>query len=182
MAETVERDVFTETVAPIIRVAKESGATARSLTDAFLGAMTRLYGDVDLRETSALVGFIQLLGAEGGSVSAKDAAKLYGGPNDYSEEAVRKAARNSHLLAIRDGNGNLHFPVWQFGPRGGTQPGLRDVLGILSRRPGSDGLAMATFFLNPTSRLEDKSPIEALRTGDDRFVSQVKQLALETLE
>lgn|SRR5580698_7057986 len=182
MEKIAERDVFTETVTPIIRVAKESGATARSITDAFLEAMTRHYGDIDLRETSALVGFIRLLEAEGGSVSAKDAAKLYGGPNDYSEESVRKAARHGQLLAIRDGNGNLHFPVWQFGPRGGTQPGLRDVLGILSRRPGSDGLAMATFFLNPTSRLEDKSPVEALRTGDDQMISQVKQLALETLE
>lgn len=182
MEETIERDVFTETVTPIIRAAKESGATARSLTDAFLDAMTRLYGDVDLRETSAMVGFIRILGAKGGSVSAKDAARLYGGAKNYSEESVRKAARNGHLLAIRDGNGNLHFPVWQFGPRGGTQPGLREVLAILSRRPHSDPLAVAAFFLNPTSRLKGLSPIEALRTGDNPLVAQVKQLALETSE
>ena len=182
MEETIEQDVFTATVTPIIRGAKESGASARSLTDAFLDAMTRLYLDVDLRETSAMVGFIRLLGAEDGSVSAKDAAKLYGGANDYSEEAVRKAARSGHLLAIRDGNGNLHFPVWQFGPRGGTQPGFREVMGILARRPHIDDLGMATFFLNPTSRLDGMSPIEALRKGDDQLVSQVKQLALETSE
>ena len=79
MEKIVERDVFTETVTPIIRVAKEGGATARSITDAFLEAMTRHYGDIDLRETSALVGFIRLLEA-GGSVSAKGCREaLWGG-------------------------------------------------------------------------------------------------------
>jgi hypothetical protein len=182
MEQIVEPDIFTATVTPIIRVAKERGASARSISEAFLEAMTSLYGDVDLKETSAMVGFLRLLNAEGGSVSAKNAAKLYGGPNDYSEEAVRKAARNGQLIAIRDGNASLHFPVWQFGPLGGTLPGLKEALAILSRRPHADILGAVTFFLNPTSRLEGLSPLEALRKGGEPLVGLVKQLALEASE
>jgi hypothetical protein len=138
------------------------------------------FGDADLKETSAMLGFLRLLQAEGGSVTAKDAAKLYGGPNDYSEEAVRKAARNGQLIAIRDGNGNLHFPVWQFGARGGTLPGLKEILELLQRRPNADDLSAITFFLNPTERLGGISPLETLRRGT--ALDSVKQLALESLE
>jgi hypothetical protein len=182
MQQTLEPDVFTATVAPIIRVAKEGGASARTLSEAFLDVMTDLYGDVDVKETSAMVGFLQLLNSEGGSVSAKNAAKLYGGPNDFSEEAVRKAARSGQLIAIRDGNGNLHFPAWQFSPRGGTLPGLKDVLAIFDHQPHKDDIARATFFLNPTSRLGGISPLGALRSGDPELLSTVKQLALEAAE
>jgi hypothetical protein len=182
MPTTLEADVFTATVAPILRVSKERGATARSLSEAFVGAMAKLYGDVELKETSAMVGFLKLLGAEGGTVSARKAARLYGGPKDYSEEAVRKAARHGHLIAIRDGNANWHFPVWQFAPRGGILPGLREVLDILSRQIQTDDLAAVTFLLNPTMRLGGISPLEALRRGDERLVALVGQLARERSE
>jgi hypothetical protein len=132
-----------------------------------------------MKETTATVGFIQLLNAEGGSVSAKNAAKLYGGPSAYSEEAVRKAARQDQLIAIRDGNRNMHFPVWQFSPRGGTVAGLRETMAILKRRPNADELSMVAFFINPSARLGDRSPIEALREGE---VEDVKRLAMESAE
>lgn len=179
MEHILTPDIFTATVAPTIKAAKDSGATARTLAEAFMGAMTRLYGDVEMKETSAMVGFIQLLNAEGGSVSAKNAAKLYGGPNTYSEEAVRKAARQDQLIAIRDGNGNMHFPVWQFGARGGAVAGLRETIAILKRRPNVDELSLATFFINPSARLGERSPIEALREGE---VEAVQRLAVESVE
>lgn len=179
MEQTLQPDVFTAIVAPTIKAAKDSGATARSLAEAFMGAMTRLYGDVEMKETSAMVGFIQLLNAEGGSVSAKNAAKLYGGPNAYSEEAVRKAARQDQLIAIRDGNGNMHFPVWQFSPRGGVVAGVRETIAILKGRSSADELSLVTFFINPSARLANRSPIEALREGD---VEAVKRLAMEAAE
>jgi hypothetical protein len=179
MEQTLDPDVFTAIVAPTIKAAKESGATARTLAEAFMDAMTKLYGDVDMKETSAMVGFIQLLNAEGGSVSAKNAAKLYGGPSVYSEEAVRKAARQDQLIAIRDGNGNMHFPVWQFSPRGGAVTGLRETIALLKRRPNVDELSLVTFFINPSARLGDRSPIEALREGD---VETVKRLAMESAQ
>ncbi|HTO03438.1 MAG TPA: hypothetical protein VL069_07040 [Opitutus sp.] len=179
MEEALDPDVFTATVVPTIKAAKAGGATARSLAEAFMGAMTKLYGDVDMKETSAMVGFIQLLNAEGGSVSARNAARLYGGPSGYSEEAVRKAARQDQIIAIRDGNGNMHFPVWQFGPRGGAVAGLREIIAILKRRSNVDELSLVTFFINPSARLGDRSPIEALRAGD---VETVKRLAMESAE
>lgn len=131
---------------------------------------------------SATIGFINLLKAEGGSVSVRNAAKLYGGSTGCSEATVRKAARARRLIAIRDGNGELLFPVWQFAPRGGTLPGLREVLMILSHRPHADALTPVAFFINPTSRLTGLSPIEALRLGRENLVSVVKQLALEAAE
>lgn len=179
MDQVAEPDVFTAIVTPVIRAAKVHGASARILSEAFMKAMIPNFGDEDLKETSATLGFLRLLQAEGGSVTAKDAAKLYGGPKDYSEEAVRKAARNGQLLAIRDGNGNLHFPVWQFGPRGGTHPGFKEVLEILLRRPHADDLAAITFFLNPTERLRGISPLESLRRGE---AESVRQLAVESSE
>jgi hypothetical protein len=182
MEHVLEPDVFTATVAPLLQGAKKNGATARSLSEAFLGAMTNLYGDVDLKETSAAVGFIGLLNAEGGAVNARNAAKLYGGPSDYSEEAVRKAARQGQVIAIRDGNGNLHFPAWQFGARGGLLPGLKEILALLARRPHADDLAPVTFLLNATARLGGISPLEALRRGDEALLTKVRQLAREAAE
>jgi hypothetical protein len=182
MEQVIERDIFTQTVEPMIQSAKKSGATARSLSGAFIEALANAYGDVDLKEASAAVGFILLLAQEGGSVNAKNAAKLYGGPNNYSEEAVRKAARNGQVIAIHDGNDNLHFPVWQFSPRGGTLPGLKETLAILASRAEFDDLVPATFFLNKTARLEGLSPIEALRLGGEDMVKAVKQLAIESAE
>jgi len=179
MEQTLDPDIFTATVTPTIKAAKESGATARTLAEAFMDAMAKLYGDVDMKETSAMVGFIQVLNAEGGSVSAKNAAKLYGGPSAYSEEAVRKAARQDQLIAIRDGNGNMHFPVWQFSPRGGAVAGLRETIAMLKRRPNIDDLSLVTFFTNPSARLGGRSPIEALREGD---VELVTRLAMESAE
>lgn len=182
MEQVIEQDIFTQTVEPMVQSAKKSGATARSLSGAFIEALANTYGDVDLKEASAAVGFILLLAQEGGSVNARNAARLYGGPSNYSEEAVRKAARNGQVIAIRDGNQNLHFPVWQFSPRGGTLPGLKETLALLAPRAKSDDLAPVAFFLNKTARLEGLSPIEALRLGGEDRVEAVKQLALESTE
>ncbi len=180
--ETLAHDVFTETVTPLIRAAKRSGATPDSLSQAFLAAVSDLYGAAEAKETSAMLGFRSLLASEGGSVPAAEAAKLYGGPAGCSEEAVRKAARAGQVIAIRDGLGNLHFPVWQFSPRGGVLPGLRETLASLREHPHFDDLLPATFFLNPSSRLQGKTPLDALRAGEARLVERVQALAAELAE
>lgn len=134
--------------------------------------------DSVLKKASAAAGFILLVAQEGGSVKAKAAAALYG----YSEKALLKAARGGQVIAIRDGTGNLQFPVWQFGPRGGTLPGVKEVLTILAPRTRVDGLTPMSFFLNKTVRLNGLSPIEALRQrGGDR-AEKVMQLAIEFME
>lgn len=174
-------DVFTSIVPTIVKTAKQTGATAETLSAAFMRAMVDNFGDADLKNSAAVVGFIELLNAEGGSVSAKDATKLYS-PTGCSEEAVRKAARQRSLIAIRDGTGSLHFPVWQFSPRGGALPGVSEVLQLLSRRPHIDDVSIATFFTNPSARLGNRSPIAALRSGDEKLIAAVKRLAAEASE
>lgn len=131
-----------------------------------------------LKDAAAAAGFGLLLGQEGGSVPAKVAAALYGN----SEEVLREAVSNNEVIAIYEGNVKLHFPIWQFAPRGGTLPGVKEVLGILAPRTRYDRLAPITFFLNKTARLGDLSPIEALRLGDGARVEAVKRLAIESLE
>lgn len=134
--------------------------------------------DVILKQASAAAGFILLLAQEGGSVKAKAAATLYG----YSERVLLKAARSGQIIAIRDGTGNMQFPVWQFGPRGGTLPGVKEVLTILAPRARVDGLAPMCFFLNKTVRLNGLSPIKALRQRGGNHAGKVMQLAIEFME
>ncbi len=182
MADTLSPEVFTNMVLPILSTAKDHGATADSLIKVFIQGMTKLFAEGDLKEATARVGFINLLNAEGGCVPAKGAAKLYGGPTEVSEEAVRKAARSGQLIAVRDGLDNLHFPVWQFGPRGGVLPGLREILPLVQARPHADDLAPLIFFLNPSARLGGKTPLEALQAGGEPEITRVKRLAAALAE
>lgn len=177
-----ESNVFTETVTPLLKAAKETGATAEAVSRAFLLAVDELYGSAEAKASAAAIGFRSLLAAEGGSVGAAEAAGLYGGPTGCTEEAVRKAARAGQLIAIRDGLGGLHFPAWQFSERGGTLTGLRDTLAVLRGHPHFDDLLPATFFLNPSARLRGKTPLEALRSGEPDAIERVKRLAVEAAE
>lgn len=172
-----EPDVFTQTVEPLVRQAKKSGATAEALTKAFMGALSAFFTPQEAKETVAMLGFRNLLAAEGGAVDADAAAKLYGGPTKCGPEAVRKAARLGQVIAVRDGLGNLHFPVWQFSPRGGTLPGLREILSLLQARKDTDDLQPLTFFLNPSAALKGRTPLEALRQGDEQDLERIKRMA-----
>lgn len=134
--------------------------------------------DVVLKKASVAAGYFLVLAQKGGSVKAKAAATLYG----YSEKNLLKAARGGQIIAIRDGTGHLQFPVWQFGPRGGALPGIKEVLAILAPRTRVDGLAPMGFFLNKTVRLRGLSPIEVLSQGGGERVKKVMQLAIEFME
>jgi len=182
VARTAEANVFTETVTPLVRTARAGGATVDSLTKAFLAAIEKTYGVAEARQASAAVGFIQLLAAEGGSVGAEEAAKLYGGPTKVHAEAVRKAAREGNLIVVKDGLGSIYFPVWQFGVRGGTVAGLREVLEVLRQHPHYDDLLPLTFFLNPAARLGGRSPLAALRSGKAEEIAAVRVLAATAVE
>lgn len=180
-AET-DSDVFSQTVEPLVRQAKKSGATAEALTKAFIGALSTFFTPQEAKETVAMLGFRSLLGNEGGSVDAEAAATLYGGPTKCGPEAVRKAARLGQVVAVRDGLGNLHFPVWQFSARGGTLPGLREILSILQAHPHANDLRPFTFFLNPSAALSGRTPLEALRQGNGQDLEIIKRSAAAASE
>lgn len=182
MSTAVMANIFTETVQPLVRAAKEKGATVEALSAAFLSAVDNIYGQAEARQTTAQVGFAHLLASEGGSVSAKAAAALYGGKTPSSDEAVRKAARLGQVIAIRDGRGGLHFPCWQFSAKGGVLPGLREIIGALRQQPHFEDLKLVTFMLNPSARLGGRRPLDVLRERDEAGLKRVLELAAAQAE
>ncbi len=184
MSTAVMPNIFTETVKPLVRAAKDNGATLDNLSAAFLEAVSGVYGYDGAKHATAQVGFTRLLASEGGSVSAKEAAGFYGGRSPTSEEAVRKAARLGQIIAVKDGRGGVHFPRWQFTSKGGVLPGLREVLAALRSHPlaGKDDLLPVNFLLNPSARLEGQRPLDMLRSGDVAALKRILTLAAEAAE
>jgi hypothetical protein len=175
-------DIFAETVEPLMRAAKQNGATPESLSTAFFEALLGLYGRPAAKDFSAKVGFMKLIGQEGGVASAKKASALYGGRSPATDEAVRKAARLGQIIVVKDGRGNMLFPKWQFSERGGVLPGLRETLKVLHRHPHFHDLLALTFFLNPSARLEGRRPLDLLREAPEDAVPRVLRLAAEFSE
>lgn len=111
-----------------------------------------------------------------------EAAVLYGGPKPATSAAIKKAARDGRLVAANDGRGNLLFPRWQFSKTGGVLPGLHEALDVLRKHPHFDDLLPFTFFLNRTSRLGGKRPLDCLRCATEDNISLVLRLAAEAVE
>jgi len=129
------------------------------------------------------IGFLHLVSQEGGVVSAKEAAVLYGGQTLMTDQAaVRRAARLCQLIAVKDGRGKLLFPVWQFSGEGGALPGLRETLVVLRQHPHFHDLLPFTFILNARARLGGKRPLDLLRTAQDDDLRLVLKLADEAAE
>jgi hypothetical protein len=122
-------------------------------------------------------GFLRLLSIGGEAVDASGAAKLYGGQHGCTEEVVLKAAQQRRVIAVRDGNGRWHFPVWQFNARGKTLPGIPEIVRILRKRRSCDDLSVISFFVNPSSALNGRAPYEHLQEKGQATVSAVKKLA-----
>ena len=78
------------------------------------------------------------------------------------------------LLAIRD-QGQWRFPLWQFDPDGpdGVIAGLPEVLAAL---PVAD-LIKARWLQRPQPRLDGKTPLQALRSGQlDRVLAEARSV------
>lgn len=175
-------NVFEETVVPLLRAAKENGASPEALSAAFVKAMFGAYGRQAAKDSSAKIGFQSLIGQEGGVASSKEAAGLYGGRKPATDEAVRKAARLGHIIVVKDGLGNMLFPKWQFSEKGGILPGIRETVKVLRQHPHFHDLLPFTFFLNPSARLGGKRPVDLLRSPNENNIRQVVNLALESAE
>jgi len=70
------------------------------------------------------------------------------------------------LLALDTGRRGYLYPAWQFGPRG-VLPGIEAVLGAFD---GVDAWTQAAWFLSGDARLDDDTPLEALRRGEAEAV------------
>lgn len=99
----------------------------------------------------------ELLQAEGGGVSAQDAAMLLG----ITRQSVDNRRRANRLIGLSLGRRGYVYPVWQF-VEGGTLQGLDDVLACLQR---FTPWMQAHFMTTGDARLAGQTPLGALREG-----------------
>ncbi|HMC60631.1 MAG TPA: hypothetical protein VKJ01_15680 [Candidatus Solibacter sp.] len=102
---------------------------------------------------------LELLKEEGGLCNTDRVAEIL----DISPQAVIKRHSTGKLLALTLGRRGFRFPAWQFNEeRRAVVPGLEEVLSALS---GHDPWMQNVFFLSPSSRLNDRRPLDVLREG-----------------
>ncbi len=107
-----------------------------------------------------------LLKKGGGVLRGVEAANLLG----ISRQALDKRRRRNQLIGLTQGRRGYAYPAWQF-EDGKTLANLEKVLGRLSDH---DPWMQLTFFLNSNDRLEGRSPLDLLRSGQ---VDRVLQAA-----
>lgn len=99
-----------------------------------------------------------LLQRSGGILGSTEAARLLG----ISRQAVDKRRSRGHLIGLTQGRRGYAYPAWQFA-KGRTIANLERVLDALS---GHDPWMQLGFFLNANDRLNQKSPLEELTSGN----------------
>jgi len=111
----------------------------------------------------------RLIDDEGGSLSSEEAARLLG----ISKQAVLKRLEAGTLLAWREERLKAaRFPQWQFNERGAVLAGVSEVLECLHANPRLDDWAKVLFFLQSKPSLDGERPLDFLRKGRVKEVSQ----------
>jgi hypothetical protein len=134
-----------------------------------LGRSRARPADVDPRVLEALqrgrAAKAQMLSAEGGCVSAGQMGELLG----ISRQAVDKRRNAGQLLGVRDREGaDWLYPLWQL-QNGAILPGLERTLRVLFDGQ-HDAWAAMIFFLETDVPGGIRTPLEALRSGDEATV------------
>ena len=100
----------------------------------------------------------QLIEEGGGTLTSEQVAEVLG----ITRQAVDKRRASNQLLALTQGKRGYSYPSFQF-EEGKTVKGLEEALKQLN---GLDPWMQLVFFGSPNDRLDGKTPIEVLRTGD----------------
>jgi len=100
----------------------------------------------------------QLIEQGGGTLTSEQVAEVLG----ITRQAVDKRRASGQLLALTQGKRGYSYPGFQF-EEGKTVKGLEEALKQLN---GLDPWMQLVFFGSPNDRLDGKTPIEVLRTGD----------------
>jgi hypothetical protein len=113
----------------------------------------------------------KLMEAEGGSLSAEDAARALG----ISKPAILKRYQKGQLIAWREERQNaVRFPVWQFKDHKVLE-GLEETLEILKAGSRLDDFGRMLFFLSNPRFLGGKRPLDCLRAGEVNKVLQAAE-------
>lgn len=99
------------------------------------------------------------------TIGEADAVRRFRADREVTLGTIRRAVRDKRLVALRGGNGELRFPIWQFRKGGGVILGLREVMTALPLGIINDDVGIVAFFLNPNPLTAGNSPIRALRAG-----------------
>jgi len=98
----------------------------------------------------------RLLTSEGQPLVTRAVCDVLG----VTRQAISKARGDGRLVGVPNGRGGYLYPVWQFGPSGPLK-GLRDIHRLLDNDPWT----VIAFVLAPNPRLDDDTPLQALRAG-----------------
>jgi hypothetical protein len=109
----------------------------------------------------------ELMQAFGGVWSAAEAAHSLG----LTRQAIDKRRKKGQLLAVELGRRGYFYPAWQF-TQSGTLSGLEEVLEALKDQ---DAWTQVAFFANPNARLESKSPVACLQSGETTKVTMAAE-------
>jgi len=116
----------------------------------------------------------RLLQAEGGTVAVGEVANLLG----ISRQAVDKRRRAGRLIGLAVGRRGYRYPAWQF-CGGEMLPGLDQVLAELAVNEICDPWTWVIFMLNPHTRLDNQTPLAALRDGQVEPVRSIARWYLQ---
>jgi hypothetical protein len=113
----------------------------------------------------------KLMEAEGGSLSAEEAAREIG----ISKTAILKRYQKGQIVAWRQERQNAaRFPVWQFKEHK-VLDGLEEVLKVLNAASRLDDFGRMLFFLSNMGLLGKKRPVDCLRAGQVKKVLQAAE-------
>jgi hypothetical protein len=113
----------------------------------------------------------KLMEAEGGSLSAEEAAHEIG----ISKAALLKRYHKGQIMAWREERQNaVRFPVWQFKDHRVLE-GLGEALRILNAGSRLDDFGRILFFLSHMGYLGKKRPVDCLRVGEMNKVFQAAE-------
>jgi hypothetical protein len=92
-------------------------------------------------------------------LSSKQVRELMG---RGTRQSVNELARRNRLLALPQSDGNLAFPVFQFGASGSRLPGLESILDEFAEAVETP-YTVASWFVTPEPLLENRTPADWLR-------------------
>jgi hypothetical protein len=104
----------------------------------------------------------------GGTLTVREVADLLG----ITRQAVGKRRSLNQLIGLLQGSRSYAYPAFQF-ERGETLTGLKEISEALSSH---DPWAQLLFFAGANDRLNGRTPLEALRTGQLDAVVRVASI------
>lgn len=86
----------------------------------------------------------------------------------WSTKDVEMALRTGRLVAF-DHRGHRRLPVWQLSSA--EPPAPLPAVSALARSFGGDAIALSAWVSTPNAHLHGRTPVEALRAGEDERVN-----------